>query len=223
MTASAGKVDGRGGSRTRAVPRLFVRTRAIRDDDADHRRTAAAVEQSCAGDAAGMSYLYSRYSGCVYSYVLSIVRDDDDAADVTQDVFLKLMTVLPQYDARRARFTAWLFRIARNAAIDKLRESRRLVPVEPAADVAREDPTSGNAREALRHALADLTDAQRNVLFLCEHVGLSAGEVARRLGKQAGAINTMHHRARIAARRRLREMDAMPATTRSREPVREAA
>ena len=202
---------------TRPLPPLFDRTRAVIDDDADHRRTVVVVAQVCAGDVEAMSYLYARYSGSVFSYVCTIVRDNDDAADVTQDVFLKLMKVLPQYDARRARFTAWLLRIARNAAIDRLRESRSTVTVDGAAEVGRDDPMTGNDRDALRDALADLTDAQRKVLFLCEHVGLPAGEVGRRLGKGEGAVHTMNHRARLAARRRLLEMDVMPTTTRTQQ------
>lgn len=223
MTARTRQLKARNGSRTRALPPLFEHAPSIVEDDADHKRTAAVVERICAGDVDAMSYLYARYSNSVFSYVRSIVRDHDDAADVTQDVFLKLMTVLPQYDAQRARFAAWLLRVARNAAIDSLRESRSSVAVADAVTVGREDPMSGNDRDVLRRAFADLTEAQRKVLFLCEHVGLPAVEVGRRLGKREAAVHTMHHRARVAARRRLLEMDVMPATTRSRELARELA
>jgi RNA polymerase sigma-70 factor (ECF subfamily) len=205
------------------IPPLFEHTRSIVDDDAEQRRTAVALRQVLDGDPAGLSYLYSRYSGPVYSYVCSIVRDRDDAADITQQVFLKLMTAFPQYDVRRARFAAWILRVARNAAIDWLRESRGAVSAPEAIEVAHEDTAPRNDREVLRHALAELTDGQRKVLFLREHVGLPAGEVARRLGKREGAVHTMHHRARVAARRRLLEMDVMPATGRSPELEPQAA
>lgn len=224
MTAWSRQSTARGSSPSRALPPLFEHARSIVEDEADHKRTNAVVEQICAGNVDAMGYLYARYSNSVFSYVRSIVRDHDDAADVTQDVFLKLMTVLPQYDAQRARFAAWLLRVARNAAIDSLRESRASVTVaDAAAGLGREDATSGNDRDVLRQAFADLTDAQRKVLFLCEHVGLPAVEVGRRLGKREAAVHTMHHRARVAARRRLLEMDVMPATTRSRELARERA
>jgi RNA polymerase sigma-70 factor (ECF subfamily) len=158
-----------------------------------------------------MSYLYRRYSGPVYSYVCSIVRDRDDAADVTQQVFLKLITALPRYDARRARFAAWILRVARNAAIDWLRESRGATTAE-VPEVGLEDAAANNHRDILRHALSGLTDGQRKVLFLREHVGLSASEVAERLGKREAAVHTLHHRARVAARRNLAQMDVAPAT-----------
>ena len=205
------------------IPPLFEHTRSIVDNATEQRRTAVAIQKVLDGDADGLSYLYARYSGAIYSYVCSIVRDRDDAADVTQQVFLKLITALPQYDARRARFAAWILRVARNAAIDSLRQSRCAVSAPAAFEIGQEDAATRHHREVLRQALAELTDGQRKVLFLREHVGLPAGEVARRLGKREAAVHTMHHRARVAARRRLLEMDVMPATGRSPELEPQAA
>jgi RNA polymerase sigma-70 factor (ECF subfamily) len=205
------------------IPPLFAHTRSIVEDAAERRRTDVAIRQVRDGDPAGLSYLYTRYSGPVYSYVCSIVRDRDDAADVTQQVFLKLITAFPQYDPQRARFAPWILRVARNAAIDWLRESRSVVSATEAVEVAHDDAATHNDREVLRHALAKLTASQRTVLFLREHVGLPAGEVARCLGKREAAVHTMHHRARVAARRGLLEMDVMPSTGRSPELKRQAA
>jgi len=223
MAVGSLRSTSRAASQASGIPPLFEHTRSIVDDAAERRRTAVALRQLLDGDAAGLSYLYSRYSGPVYSYVCSIVRDRDDAADITQQVFLKLMTAFPQYDVRRARFAAWILRVARNAAIDWLRESRGVVWAPEATEIAQEDAPRRHDREVLRHALADLTDGQRKVLFLREHVGLPAIEVAQRLGKREGAVHTMHHRARVAARRRLLEMDVMPSTGRSPELEPQAA
>lgn len=223
MAVGSPRSKSQAASHASGIPPLFAHTRSIVDDAAERRRTAVAVAQVLDGDPEGLSYLYSRYSGPVYSYVCSIVRDRDDAADVTQQVFLKLITAFPQYDVRRARFAAWILRVARNAAIDWLRGSRGAVSAPDAIELAHEDAATGNDREVLRHALAELTDGQRKVLFLREHVGLPACEVARRLGKREAAVHTMHHRARVAARRRLLEMDVMPATGRSRELEPQAA
>jgi RNA polymerase sigma-70 factor (ECF subfamily) len=223
MPVGSARSTSHAASHASSIPPLFEHTRSIVDDAAERRRTAVAVQQVLDGDTNGLSYLYSRYSGPVYSYVCSIVRDRDDAADVTQQVFLKLMTAFPQYDVRRARFAAWILRVARNAAIDWLRGSRGAVWAPEAIEVGQEDASTGNDREILRHALAELTDGQRKVLFLREHVGLPASEVALRLGKREAAVHTMHHRARVAARRRLLEMDVMPATGRSPELEPQAA
>jgi RNA polymerase sigma-70 factor (ECF subfamily) len=223
MAVGCARSRSQAASQASRIPPLFAHTRSIVDDDAEQRRTAAAIRQLFDGDADGFSYLYSRYSGPVYSYVCTIVRDRDDAADVTQQVFLKLMTAFPQYDVRRARFAAWILRVARNAAIDCLRQSRGAVSTSEAIEIAQEDPTTRTDREVLRHALAALTDDQRKVLFLREHVGLPAYEVAQRLGKREAAVHTMHHRARLAARRRLLEMDVMPATGRSPRLARQPA
>jgi RNA polymerase sigma-70 factor (ECF subfamily) len=223
MAVRSSRFNSQAASQASGIPPLFEHTRSIVEDAAERRRTAVAIRQLFDGDADGLSYLYSRYSGPVYSYVCSIVRDRDDAADVTQQVFLKLMTVFPQYDVRRARFAAWILRVARNAAIDWLRESRGAVSPLEAIEIAHEDATTRSDREVLRHALAALTDGQRKVLFLREHVGLPACEVAQRLGKREAAVHTMHHRARVAARRRLLEMDVMPATGRSPDIERQAA
>jgi RNA polymerase sigma-70 factor (ECF subfamily) len=223
MAVGCSRFKSQAASQASGVPPLFEHTRSIVEDAGERRRTAVAIRQLFDGDADGLSYLYSRYSGPVYSYVCSIVRDRDDAADVTQQVFLKLMTSYPQYDVRRARFAAWILRVARNAAIDFLRESRGAVSALDGIEIAHEDATTRTDREVLRQALAALTENQRKVLFLREHVGLPACEVAQRLGKREAAVHTMHHRARVAARRRLLEMDVMPATGRSREIERQAA
>jgi RNA polymerase sigma-70 factor (ECF subfamily) len=223
MVVGSSRSKSQPASQASGIPPLFEHTRSIVDDAAERRRTAVAIRQLCDGDADGLSYLYLRYSGPVYSYVSSIVRNRDDAADVTQQVFLKLMTAFPQYDVRRARFAAWILRVARNAAIDWLRESRGSVSAPEAIEIAHEDATTRTDREVLRDALAALTENQRKVLFLREHVGLPACEVAQRLGKREAAVHTMHHRARVAARRRLLEMDVMPATGRSPEIERQAA
>jgi RNA polymerase sigma-70 factor (ECF subfamily) len=223
MAVGCSRFKSQAASQASGIPPLFEHTRSIVEDAGERRRTAVAIRQLFDGDADGLSYLYSRYSGPVYSYVCSIVRDRDDAADVTQQVFLKLMTAYPHYDVRRARFAAWILRVARNAAIDFLRESRGAVSALDGIEIAHEDATTRTDREVLRHALAALTENQRKVLFLREHVGLPACEVAQRLGKREAAVHTMHHRARVAARRRLLEMDVMPATGRSREIERQAA
>src|SRR5919109_1193932 len=77
------------------------------------------------GEADALDYLYRRHAPGVFAYVRRILRNDYDAQDVTQQVFVKLATSLDKYDARRADFSAWLLRMAHNAAVDHLRKQRR--------------------------------------------------------------------------------------------------
>ena len=67
-------------------------------------------------------FLYVRFKDNVYGYVLSIVREPHEAEDVTQQVFMKLMSSISKYEPRAVPFTAWILRVARNVAIDHLRQ-----------------------------------------------------------------------------------------------------
>src|SRR5437660_4831615 len=75
------------------------------------------------GDAAAFGALYDRHVGAVYRYVYYRVRNDADAEDLVSDVFMRALRAIPRYEPRQA-FLAWLYRIARNAVIDRARRSR---------------------------------------------------------------------------------------------------
>ena len=101
-------------------------------------KTRVAVARAKQGDQKALRHLYVSYSHNIYGYVRSIVRDDHEAEDVTQQVFAKLMTALGKYDERGVPFLAWLLRIARNVAIDHLR-ANRMLPTETVFDASRLD------------------------------------------------------------------------------------
>jgi RNA polymerase sigma-70 factor (ECF subfamily) len=86
-----------------------------------------AVARAKEGDREAVRYLYLRYADNVYGYVRSIVRDDYEAEDITQQVFAKLIVVIHKYEPRAVPFSGWVLRLAHNAAIDHLR-SRRAIP-----------------------------------------------------------------------------------------------
>lgn len=179
-------------------------------------RTTDAIRRASAGDAEGLAYLYRRYAPGVYGYVRQIVSNDQDAEDVTQQVFLKLVTRLGMYESKRAPFSAWMLRVARNTAIDHLRQRRFTLldeDYEWEPEDAHGDPDAGRS---LREALEGLTQTQRDVLLLREVAGLTPTEVAERLGKTQGAVNTCYHRACLAARSTLESMGSAPLTFRTR-------
>jgi len=155
-------------------------------------------------------FLYMRYKDNVYGYVLSIVREPHEAEDCTQQVFMKLMSAINKYEPRSVPFTAWILRVARNIAIDHLRQ-RRAVPCEEVFEPTRPtDETSRDCRWGLEVALESLPEDQRDVVVLRHLVGLTPGEIADRMGRTESSIHGLHHRGRLALRRELSEMDCAP-------------
>jgi RNA polymerase sigma-70 factor (ECF subfamily) len=182
-------------------------------DGADRDRIVAqAVARAKAGDSEAIRFLYMQYADNVYGYVRSIVRDDYEAEDVTQHVFAKLMTVLPKYEQRSVPFAAWILRVARNVAVDHMRQ-RRAIPCEEVRELEprRDQGESQQTSIGLREALETLPEDQREVLVLRHLVGLSPGEIAGRLGKTEPSVHGLHHRGRGSLRRALVERDCGPA------------
>ena len=178
----------------------------------DQQLTLDAIRRATEGDRSGLGYLYVRYAPGVHVYLRRTLLNEHDAEDVTQQVFLKLVGRLGTYDDRRADFSAWVLRVARNTAIDHLRRQRLVLVDEPIVTPTGPDSERLARGWALREALEQLTEEQRNVLVLRELVGLTPTEVAKRLGKTRGAVNTCHHRARLAAKRALEELGSAPVT-----------
>ncbi len=185
---------------------------SLKSDDRD-RQVANAVARAQAGDNEAIRFLYIRYKDNVYGYVLSFVRDPHEAEDVTQHVFLKLMSIIHKYQAREVPFTSWLLRVARNAALDHLRQ-RRAVPCDEVHEPARDydDDAGQDRRWGFEQALAALPEEQRKVVILRHFVGLTPGEIAERMGRSEASIHGLHHRARKALRRELIEVACAPTT-----------
>jgi len=171
-----------------------------------------AIARAKAGDAGALHFLYVRFADDVCGYVASIVRDRHEAEDITQTLFLKLLTKIQRYEQREVPFAAWILRVARNAALDHVR-ARRALPFEDVrtSDAGREDEDFERG-QALRWALEHLPSEQREVLALRHIAGLSPGEIARRLGKTESAVHGLHHRGRAALQAALRELGAAPLT-----------
>jgi len=185
--------------------------RGVERDDGDPR-IAGAVERAQRGDRDAVRFLYVAYADNVYGYVLSIVRDEHDAEDVTQQVFLKLITAITRYEPRHVPFAAWMLRVSRNVALDHLRQRRHVLCEEVRAADAVVDERADDCRHALREALAQLPAAWRDVLLMRHLVGLSPGEIARCLDKSEAAVHGLHHRGRSALRLELSRLEAEPAT-----------
>lgn len=198
---------------TRPTGRFRTHT-SLDDGPARERRVVAqAVARAKAGDHEAIRFLYMRYADNVYGYVRSIVRDHHEAEDVTQHVFAKLMTALPKYEAREVPFAAWILRVARNVALDHLRQ-RRAIPCEEVRELEPSRDDRGESQQtslALREALQALPEDQREVVVLRHLVGLSPGEIAGRMNKSEPSVHGLHHRGRGALRTVLAERECAPA------------
>jgi len=166
------------------------------------------------GEEAAFEILVGRYSRPLYSFLCRYLGRADRAEDVFQDVFYEVIRARRSYRPRY-RFAAWLFRIGRNRAVDRLRRNglrkmesldRPSNPREEEGEPRVTDIISGNpdpeslvqGRElgrALEAALADLPTDQREVLWLKEKSGLSLAEIAEISGVSE---NTVKSRLRYA-------------------------
>jgi RNA polymerase sigma-70 factor (ECF subfamily) len=178
-----------------------------RDDSRLVKQAAARAKQ---GDTSALQFLYVRFADDVCGYVRSIVQDSYDAEDITQNVFVRLPRAIQKYEPREVPFTAWILRVARNAALDHLRARRQIPFEEVRTDDAGSEEIGFERAQCLRAALMHLSPDQREVLVLRHLVGLSPGEIAKRLGKTEGSIHGLHHRGRVALQDLLREMNSAP-------------
>jgi RNA polymerase sigma factor (sigma-70 family) len=150
-------------------------------------------------DAFEALYLSSRDD--VHAYVATLLGDRSAVEDVTALAFERAYRKRRSFRAERGSRRAWLFGIARNAALDELRRRRRIAPLfgEPVDTGDEQAGTeSGEAvlrRAAVRAALARLDGRDRDLIALKFHAGLSNGEIARVLGTTETNAGTALHRA----------------------------
>ena len=138
--------------------------------------------------------LLDGYEKRVFRMALTILRDSGRAEEVTQDIFLKIWQALPDYNGRAAPST-WLYTIARNTCLTVLRSEsyRRTEPLDDAAHFPRVESA---AQIDLARAIAELPEAQREVITLFYLEERSITEVARMLDLPEGTVKSHLHRAR---------------------------
>jgi RNA polymerase sigma-70 factor (ECF subfamily) len=144
--------------------------------------------------------LYRSSRDDVFAYARTLVGDRAAAEDVTALAFERAYRRRLTFDRRRGDERAWLFGIARNAALDELRRRRRLAAmVSDPEDVAAIGVSDGAEvalrRTAVKAALANLPARDREIVALKFHAGLRNAEMARVLGVSETAAGTLLHRA----------------------------
>jgi len=158
------------------------------------------VHEAQAGDAESFARLYDAYMERVYRFIYFRVSDDQTAEDITSQVFLRAWEHLSRYRLDGS-FLAWLYTIARNAVIDHYRTRKPVVSIEEAIPLATDGPTLDDQAElhfeaeTVRFAMQVLTEEQQQVISLKFIAGFSTEEIARKMGKRAGAIRALQMRA----------------------------
>ena len=167
------------------------------------------VVESQAGDTWAFGMIFDHYHDPIYRYIASRVHRPSDAEDLTQHVFVKALEALPRYESRGIPFGGWLFRLARNAAIDHVRTRHDHAELDSIVGWAHGDAGPDDMAvvrqelDAVGDALAGLTDEQREAIALRFFAGLSAREAAEAMGKQEGTVRGLQFRAIAALRREL--------------------
>jgi RNA polymerase sigma-70 factor, ECF subfamily len=182
----------------------------VSDDDRE------AVRRVQAGDTEAFEPLVEKYKRKVFRLAYQVLRDQEEALDVSQEAFVKAFRALPAFKGDSAFYT-WLFRITMNVALDRKRQratrAKSLgaedVPPEEwertatSTDPSPEDVATGvERRERIRKGLDSLSEHHRTIVILSDIEGLQYREIAEVLGIPMGTVmSRLHH-----ARKRLREV-----------------
>ena len=168
------------------------------------------------GNEEALALLYHRRQGAIYRFALQMSGSKAIAEDVTQEVFLFLMRKGRVFDPSRGALSAFLFGVARNHVLRRLRVEHLLAPLgdeaeddgsflQPSSDICPlEDLTRAETIESVRKAVLSLPAKYREVVVLCELQDVSYGETAEILGCAIGTVRSRLHRARALLLAKLR-------------------
>ena len=167
---------------------------------------ATLVEAARRGDSEAFEELVRETHRSVYGLVFRLVGNHDDAADIMQEVYVRIWRGLRSFRGD-AGFATWAYRIAANTAVSFLKKrGREAAPVDPAdlepLEVATAEPDAPADAEALERALATLPVPMRTVVVMKDVYGFSLEEIAKQVDATEGAVKVRLFR----ARRKLAEM-----------------
>ncbi len=173
------------------------------------------VERAQGGDRNALEELYLLHFDRIYSYLHMSVGNRHDAEDLTTQTFLKMLESIGKFRFQAAPFSAWLFRIAHNLAMDHFRANRRWQPEEDVPETPGEEAPSAEAqalqsigRQSMLELIEDLSAEQQQVLTLKFVFNFPNAEVATILGKSEGAIKSLQHRALVSLQKQITTPEA---------------
>jgi RNA polymerase sigma-70 factor, ECF subfamily len=182
-------------------------------ESTEHVRELVARGQQ--GDRDALEELYLIHFDRIYSYLHVSVGNRHDAEDLTTQTFLKMLEKIGSFKWQSAPFSAWLFRIAHNLAMDHFRARRRWQPEEEVPEPPGEEEPSAEleamhsiGRESMLKLIDRLSPEQQQVLTLKFVFNLPNAEVAAILEKTEGAIKSLQHRALVSLQKQIARQEA---------------
>ncbi len=184
----------------------------------DDRKLVRAAQK---GDPAAFRQLVEKYQRRVFQLAVGMLKDPDEAMDITQDTFVRVHRYLPSFKGDSSFFT-WTYRIAMNLCLDAQRRKGRSERIDleqgdeaeieaamdpPSAALAGPQRTAlnGELRGKIEDALAELSENHRSILLLRELEGLSYEELSKVLGIRKGTVMSRLFHARLKMQSKLRE------------------
>ncbi len=176
------------------------------DDHDDRAMEPALMARIARRERAALEELYGRYSNILYATALKYLKDDADAQDVVQDVFIQIWDKARLYDPTKGKPLTWALTLTRNRSIDRIRAIQRRTRLrndfekESAVDESvgiREALSEVDASEkgqVLRDAVGRLSPQQRKVIELAYFRGFTQSEIAEQLGEPLGTVKARARR-----------------------------
>src|SRR5256886_3454019 len=182
--------------------------------ESETKRVRALVDQAQQGDREALEELYLIHFDRIYSYLHVSVGNRHDAEDLTTQTFLKMLESIGRFRWQSAPFSAWLFRIAHNLAMDHFRARRRWQPEEEVPEPPGDEEQSAElaamqslGRQSMLELIENLSHEQQQVLTLKFVFNFPNADVAKILDKTEGAIKSLQHRALASLQKQLAQKD----------------
>ena len=187
---------------------------AAQKKESEAKRVRELVARAQKGDRDALEELYLIHFDRIYSYLHVSVGNRHDAEDLTTQTFLRMLESIGKFRWQSAPFSAWLFRIAHNLAMDHFRATRRWQPEEEVPEPDPDESTSAETgalesigRKSMLELIEELSPEQQQVLTLKFVFNFPNAEAATILGKTEGAIKSLQHRALVSLQKQLQRRE----------------
>jgi RNA polymerase sigma-70 factor, ECF subfamily len=194
-------------------PTVLAPSHSVKPQANDARADIALLERIVARDERAVADLYDRHNRLLYGLILRILRDRGEAEEVLQEVFVLVWTRAETYNIALGSPAAWLVRVARNRAIDRLRSNAvrlRAVEAAPLPDAAASPEThavDSERQRVVKGALDTLPAEQRVLIEQAYFLGLTQSELAERFQLPLGTVKTRIRTGMITLREQLSQIE----------------